>query len=200
MPSVGSYGFIHIHYLSARLAAATLLLYVLYWLLSDPSGVRSSLRRSWLGLLILTIAATVAVAPIAVTHLTDPFTFNNRVAEISVIRDVRDQGSLAPLTQNVADILKFFHQTGDHQGKHNLPYEPMTDPITGLLFAIGLAYAILGWRDQRRVLLLLWLVIGLAGSYLSSHHESPQSYRALTALPAVVLMAADVMDRIGRAL
>ena len=187
-------------YLSARLAIATLLLYILYWLLSDPSGFRSSLRRSWLGLVILGVAATVTVAPIAVTYITDSFTFNNRVSEISVFRNMRDQGSLAPLTQNIGDILKFFHQTGDHQGKHNLPDEPMTDPITGLLFAIGVAYAIVGWRDQRRVLLILWLVLGLAGSFLSSHQESPQSYRALTALPAVVLLSADVLDRIGRAL
>jgi 4-amino-4-deoxy-L-arabinose transferase-like glycosyltransferase len=186
-------------YLSARLAAATLLLYILYWLVSDPSGLRSSLRRSWLGLIILGVAAIVTIAPIAVTYITDSFAFNNRVSEISVFRDVRDQGSLAPLTQNIGDILKFFHQTGDLQGKHNLPGEPMADPITGLLFAIGVAYAIVGWRDQRRVLLLIWLVLGLAGSFLSSQHESPQSYRALTALPAVVLLSADVLDRIGRA-
>ncbi|HET9909962.1 MAG TPA: PA14 domain-containing protein, partial [Anaerolineales bacterium] len=121
------------------------------------------------------------------------------VAEISVFRDIRDQGSLEPLTQNIGDILKFFHQTGDLQGKHNLPGEPMTDPITGLLFAIGVAYAIVGGRDQRYFLLLIWLVIGLAGSFLSSNHESPQSYRALTALPAVVFLAADVLDRIARA-
>jgi len=187
-------------YLSARLAAATLLLYILYWIFSDPSGIRSALRRSWLGLVILAVAAIVAVAPIAVTYITDSFTFNNRVSEISVFRDIRDQGSLAPLTQNIGDILKFFHQAGDLQGKHNLPREPMTDPITGLLFAVGVAYAILNWRDQRHVLLLIWLVLGLAGSFLSSHSESPQSYRALTALPAVVLLAADVLDRIGRAL
>jgi hypothetical protein len=151
-------------------------------------------------LLIFLVAAIVAVAPIAVTYIRDPFAFNNRVSEISVFRDVRDQGSLAPLTQNIGDVLKFFHQTGDLQGKHNLPGEPMTDPITGLLFAVGIGYAILGWRDQRRVLLLIWLVLGLAGSFLSSHHESPQSYRALTALPAVILMAADVLERIGRAI
>lgn len=187
-------------YLSARLAAATLILYILYWVISDPSGVRASLRRSWLGLVILFVAVAVAVAPIAVTYITDPFTFNNRVAEISIFRDVREQGSLQPLILNIGDILKFFHQTGDHQGKHNLPDEPMADPITGLLFAVGLGYAILNWRDQRHALLIFWLVLGLAGSFLSSHHESPQSYRSLTALPAVVLLAADVLDRVARAL
>jgi 4-amino-4-deoxy-L-arabinose transferase-like glycosyltransferase len=186
-------------YLSARLALATIILYILYWFLSDPSGLRASLRRSWLGISILTVAAIVAVAPIGVTYIKDPFAYNNRVEEISIFRDIRDEGSLTPLMLNIGDILKFFHQTGDHQGKHNLPDEPMTDPITGLLFAIGVGYALIAWRDQRNILLLLWLGLGLAGSFLSSHHESPQSYRALTALPAVALLAANVLDRIGRA-
>lgn len=186
-------------YLSARLAAATLFIYILYWLLSDPSGLRSALRRSWLGLVLLTVTAIVVVAPLAVTYIRDPFTFNNRVSEISVFRDIRDQGSIEPLVHNIGDILKFFHQTGDHQGKHNLPDEPMADPVTGLLFAIGVAYAVIGWRDPRRVHLLIWLVIGLAGSFLSSQSESPQAYRSLTALPAVVLLAADILDRIVRA-
>jgi hypothetical protein len=182
-------------YLSARLAAATLLLYILLWVLTDRSGVVASLRRSWPGFMLFVLAALVAIAPMGVTYYADPFAMNNRVSEISVFRDIRDQNSIRPLVQNVEDILKFFHQTGDHQGKHNLPDEPMTDPITGLLFAIGLAYSILHWRDQRYFLLILWLVIGLAGSFLSSQHESPQSYRALTALPAVILLAADVLDR-----
>jgi hypothetical protein len=187
-------------YLSARLAAATLLLYILFWVLSDPSGMRAAFKRSWLGLTIFAISALVAAAPIAVTYISEPFTMNNRVAEISVFRDVRVQNSLQPLLQNMGDMLKFFHQTGDLQGKHNLPGEPMTDPMTGLFFAIGLGYAILRWRDQRYFLLIAWLVLGLAGSFLSSHHESPQSYRSLTALPAVILLAADALDRSLRAL
>ncbi|HEY3312316.1 MAG TPA: PA14 domain-containing protein [Anaerolineales bacterium] len=187
-------------YLSARLAVATLLLYVCFWLFSDPSGMGAALRRSWLGLSLFIAAALVAVAPIAVTYIRDPFTFNNRVSEVNILSDVREQGSLEPLVQNIGDMLKFFHQTGDLQGKHNLPGEPMADPITGLLFAIGVGYAVSGWRDQRRSMLLIWLVLGLAGSFLSSSSESPQAYRALTALPAVVLLAADVLERSSRAI
>jgi hypothetical protein len=187
-------------YLSARLAILTLILYVIYWLWSDPAGWKASLRRSWIGLSILAVAAGVAVAPIMVTYLTNPFVLTNRVSQISVFREIQDQGSITPLVDNIGDILKFFHQTGDLQGKHNLPGEPMADPITGLLFAVGVAYAILAWRDQRRVLLLLWLVIGLSGSFLSSHSESPQSYRALTAVPAVVILAADVLEQVTRGL
>ena len=185
-------------YLSARLAILTLILYIIYWLLSDPSGWRASLRRSRFGLALLGVAAVVAVAPIMVTYLTNTFVLTNRISQISVLREIQDQGSITPLVDNVGDILKFFHQTGDLQGKHNLPGEPMADPITGLLLALGVAYAILAWRDQRYILLLLWLVIGLSGSFLSYHTESPQSYRSLTALPAVVILAADVLEQIAR--
>ena len=187
-------------YLGARLAILTWGIFILYWVLSDPDGLRLSVRRSWRGILIAAIAAIVAASPILVTYISDPFSFGNRVSEISIMRDVQDQGSLQPLVLNLMDILRFFHQTGDLQGKHNLPGEPMLDPVTGLFFAVGVAYALLRLRDHRRVLLLLWLVIGLAGSYLSSHHESPQSYRSLTALPAAVLLAADALTMTGGAL
>lgn len=187
-------------YLSSRLAAATLILYVVYWFVSDPDGIRVALRRSWLGIIVLGVAATVAVAPLMVTYISNPFILNNRVNEISVFREMSDEGSISPLLRNIGDVLRFFHQTGDLQGKHNLPGEPMADPFTGLLFAFGAAYSLLAWRDHRRVMLIFWLVIGLAGSYLSSTHESPQSYRSFTALPAVILLAADILDRIVRAL
>jgi hypothetical protein len=186
-------------YLSARLAILTLILYIIYWILSDPSGWVASIKRCWFGLVLMTSAAAVVIAPIMVTYLTNTFVLTNRISQISVLRDIQDQGSITPLVDNIGDILKFFHQTGDLQGKHNLPAEPMADPITGLLFAVGVALSLIAWRDQRRILLLLWLVIGLSGSFLSSHSESPQSYRSLTALPAVVIIAADVLDQVARA-
>src|SRR5690606_14577054 len=44
-------------YLSSRLAAATLILYVIYWFISDPDGWRTALRRSWLGVVLIGVAA-----------------------------------------------------------------------------------------------------------------------------------------------
>src|SRR5690606_29575398 len=120
-------------YLSSRLAAATLILYVISWFISDPDGWRTALRRSWLGVVLIGVAALIAVGPIMVTYITDPFILNNRVSIINIFRDINDQGSVMPLVQNIVDILRFFHQIGDKQGKHNLPYEPMADPVTGLL-------------------------------------------------------------------
>lgn len=185
-------------YLSSRLAVATLGLFVVYWILADPEGPRASLKRSLPGLAMFGVATIITFAPLAVTHITDPFTFSNRVGEISIFRDVKQAGSLQPLWLNIQDHLRFFHQVGDHQGKHNLPNEPEADPFTGVLFVIGLSYAAMRLRDRRRGLLWLWLLFGMAGGVLSSHSESPQSYRTLTALPAVVLLAGDTASRILR--
>lgn len=186
-------------YLSSRLALATIGLFLIYWILADPEGPRKSLRRNLPGILLFSFALLIAVAPLAVTYITNPFVFSNRVSEISILGDIKEAGSLEPLLLNIQDHLRFFHQVGDHQGKHNLPDEPEADPVTGALFAIGLVYAALRLRDRRRGLLWLWLLLGMAGGVLSSNHESPQSYRTLTALPAVTLLAGDVLSRMLRA-
>lgn len=185
-------------YLASRLALATLGVFALYYLIVSPGGPLAVWRRHWRGFVLFLVGWIVAVAPIAVTHIRDPFTFSNRVGQISIFRDIRDAHSYQPLWLNVEDHLRFFHQIGDHQGKHNLPNEPHTDPLVGLLFLVGLCYAVLRPRDHRRGLLWMWLLFGMAGGVFSSHHESPQSYRTLTAVPAVALLAGDALARIAR--
>lgn len=187
-------------YLSSRLAVATLGLFALYWLLTDREGPIRSWQRHWRGLGVFLIASLIAVAPILVTYITNPFTFNNRASEISIFVEVREQGSYQPLLDNIEAHLKFFHQAGDRHGKHNLPGEPETDPITGLLFVVGLGYGLLRLRDRRRGLLWLWLVFAMIGGVLSVRHESPQAYRTLTAIPAIAILAADVLYRAGAGL
>ncbi len=188
-------------YLSSRLVVATLGLFVLVWLLTDRDGPWTSWKRHWRGLVLYGAAALIAVAPIGVTYITNPFTFVNRAAEINIFNEVKAEGSLRPLRENVWRHVQLFYQKGDPTGRQNLPGEPQTDPVTGLLLAAGLAYGLLRWRDRRRSLLWIWLVLAMAGGYLSELRiDSPNSYRTLTAVPAVVLLAGDVLDRLTRGL
>jgi 4-amino-4-deoxy-L-arabinose transferase-like glycosyltransferase len=191
-------GLVTYTYLSSRLIIATLGFFALYWLLADPDGPLRSWKRHRDGFILFLLAAMIAVAPIAVTYITNPFTFLNRVSEISVFNEVREKGSYAPLIENIENHLKFFHYKGDRSGKHNLPGEPQTDPITGVLFVIGLGYGLLRLRDRRRGLLWLWMVFGLIGGIFSVLHESPQAYRTLHVVPAVTLLAGDVLARLAR--
>jgi hypothetical protein len=88
-----------------------------------------------------------------------------------------------------------FHVTGDNNARHNLPGEPMLDPVTGALFLLGLGYGFYRWKDHRRGLLLLWLMFALLGGVLSLVGEAPQGYRTLGVVPAVTIVAGDVLVR-----
>lgn len=197
-------------YLSSRLALLTLALFALYWLLADPDGPVVALNRHAVGLLLFALAALVAMAPLLTTYATNPFLFFNRSAEISIFNEVAQVGSWQPLRENLWRHVQLFYQLGDPVGRQNLPGEPQTDPLTGTLLAIGLTYGLFAWRDRRRGLLWLWLVVALAGGFLSELHVnspftpayvvSPNSYRTLSALIAVVLIAGDVFSRLVRSL
>lgn len=193
-------GLILYTYLSSRLAIGTIGLFGIYWLITEPGGPLRAWSRYGRGILLFTIAATIAAAPIGVTYITDPFTFNNRVSEINIFNEVEQAGNYGPLLDNIEDHLRFFHQAGDRHGKHNLPAEPQTDPFTGALFIIGLGYALFSLGDRRRGLLWFWLVIAMVGGIFSVRHESPQAYRTLTAVPAIALLAGDVVSRLSHAL
>jgi hypothetical protein len=192
-------GLVSYTYLSSRLVIATLFLFCFYWLAVDRNGPVESWRRHWKGLALFFVAFLVAVAPLVVTYATHPFIFLNRMREISIFNEVRETHSYQPLLDNVVRHLKFFHQTGDLHGKHNLPREPETDPVTGVLFVVGLGYALFHLRDRRRGLLWIWLVFAMLAGILSVRHEAPQAYRTLTAVPVIALLAGDVVARAARA-
>jgi hypothetical protein len=74
---------------------------------TDRGSVLASWQRHWRGLLIFGLATIIAVAPIGVTYVTNPFTFMNRVSEISIFNEVKQAGTYQPLLDNIEDHLKF---------------------------------------------------------------------------------------------
>jgi len=185
-------------YLSARLALGTLMIVSLYWVAFDPQGPVAGLRRHWRGIGLFFLAWAIAFAPLGVTYVSDSATFLYRVNQLNIFTEVKQTGSLVPLRDSVIGHLKAFHQAGDFNPRHNLPGEPQADPITGLLFVIGLAYGLLHLKDRRRGLLWLWVLGGMAGGIFSTSREAPHAFRSLTAVPAVALLAGDVLGRAGR--
>ncbi|MBI1294721.1 hypothetical protein GC175_07155 [bacterium] len=220
-------------YLSSRLVLLTLFLFAVYWVIGElrierglsglgglrriwPERIRLDLPnplnpRSITGLVLFGVAVAVAVTPLTVTYLKDPFLFFNRSAEISIFADVRAEGSWWPLRENVWRHMGMFYQAGDPVGRQNLPGEPQADPMTGALLAVGLAHAALSLRDRRRGLLWLWFVVAMAAGFLSElrvqypnapdYFVSPNAYRTLAAVIAIALTVGavvDVLARVGR--
>ncbi|HEY65032.1 MAG TPA: hypothetical protein G4O02_10725, partial [Caldilineae bacterium] len=196
-------------YLASRLVVLVIVAYLAYRILFE----RGFLRRTWRGLILFLLIYGVTFAPLAETYARNPFTFLNRSRQVSIARDIeraggdlmalvqpwkwreRDQARIAwrVLRRNLMAHVKMFHLRGDHNPRHNLPGEPMLDPVTGVLFVLGLGYALCRLDDHRQALLVFWIPITLLGGILSTAGEAPQGYRTLGVVPAVALLAGDAL-------
>jgi hypothetical protein len=110
-----------------------------------------------------------------------------RSYRVSIFNDQEDNGRPwgLRLLLNIPPTLGMMNVRGDANPRHNLPNEPMTDPLWGALFALGVFYALLNLRDPRAWLaMVLWQISLIAGYYSM---EAPQAYRCICAIPAVLL-------------
>ncbi len=177
-------------YLAIRMAVAVVALYVLYRLL-----VQRGFWRMGLGLALMALLYVMTFSPLAVHYSRNPFTFLNRSQQVSIFNDVKQAGSYQPLWENLRRHAEMFTVRGDTNPRHNLPGAPMVDPVTGALLLIGFGYGL--WRvfDHRYGLLLIWIPVTLAGGVLSSLIEGPQAFRTIAVVPAVAILAGDMLAR-----
>lgn len=97
------------------------------------------------------------------------------------------------LVENLGPTLGMMNVRGDGNPRHNLPGEIEVNPAWAALFALGVFFALLNLRDPRAWLALsLWQISLLAGYYSI---EAPQSYRCISAIPAVLLFMGLVLER-----
>jgi hypothetical protein len=223
----------HYTYLASRLVVIAVVLYLLYRILCE----RGFLRGNWRGLVLALVLYLVAFGPLLLTYVQNPFSLLNRSQQVSILHDMRQAAadgqstgglagsalrslglaediSLRPLGESIRRHLEMFHVWGDRNPRHNLPGEPMLDPVTGglLLLALGFALGML-FRPRgvgpgreshgmagghRYALLLLWLSVPLLGGILTRLDEAPQAYRTLPVVGAIVLLAGDAAVRSAR--
>jgi 4-amino-4-deoxy-L-arabinose transferase-like glycosyltransferase len=161
-------------------------------------------RRDAKALATMVITAFLVGSPLAVDFLFHPAHFSGRLDEVSMfherIEQRRPDGRVEvhevpkPLSQvilgllrNAVAVSKMWTIRGDHVGRHNLPYEPVFDWVSGIIFYIGVLWAMCyAWRREAAFLPLLWLLTLLAASVFS--FGAPNILRAQGAIPAVVLL------------
>ena len=177
-------------YLASRLAAATMLAYVLLRIVLE----RGFFQRHKRGLALFGLGYALCVGPLVMTYAHSSFSFLNRTQQVSVFRDIAAAANWSPLIDNVRVHLLMFHGRGDANPRHNVPDHPMLCPVTGALLLLGCGLALWRWRDHRFALLLLWIVIALQGGILSTAREAPQAYRTLGVVPAICLLSAATAD------
>ena len=156
---------------------------------------RRTLRRRWAGLLLLCLVTVLVAAPLVLFLRAHPEA-EQRLDQLSGPLTALRQGDFDPVMSITAGTFGMFTLRGEPQWLYNIPYRPVFDPITSVLFYVGLALCIARLRDWPRGVALLWLLIGLGPAMVSL---PPGSFNhSLAAQPVVYLMLGMGVDAAWR--
>lgn len=150
-----------------------------------------ALRRCWRGVLLLCVVTALVVAPLVLFLRAHPEA-EERLDQLSGPLAVLRQGDPGPVLQIAAGTLGMFSFHGDPQWLYNISGRPLFDPLTSLLFYIGLTFCAIHLRRWRYGVMLLWLLAGLGPAFVSPPAGS--FTHTLAAQPAVYLVLAVGID------
>lgn len=140
------------------------------------------------------LAVCIPILSYAVANKED---FSRRARDVSIVNDIKREGSIAPLVKNIKAYLLMFNFEGDYNGRHNLYKKPMLDNASGVMFAAGTAAALVAAPlGLFAALLLVMLSAGIATITI----EAPQAYRVIGAIPAVYVLITGAIFVSGRVL
>jgi hypothetical protein len=176
------------------------------FLISLAVAGRHRLRGNAHGILTMGLGAALVIAPMLPWILSHPDTFNERFNQVGIFpsgwlaREVaaRDVSAWQVLAEQAAAALLSFNFIP--VGWFYQAAVPMLGPLTGVLFALGLAYSLMRWRDPRFLLLNLWFAIPLITGQVLMITPGGSGYRTLSLLPAVCIMAGVALIRLADAI
>ncbi|MEW6517393.1 MAG: PA14 domain-containing protein [candidate division FCPU426 bacterium] len=158
---------------------------------------RDFLRRQWQGLLFFLGVSLAVFAPLGIFALTEPQRFFVRNQQVLIFNHVPPEQAVSAFWNNVKTTLLMFNYFGDCNGRHNLPETPMLDPVTGVLFGLGLAWSLAHLHRPHAFLAVWWFLVALVPGFLTI--EAPQGYRCIGAIVPVALLAAIGLERLWQA-
>jgi 4-amino-4-deoxy-L-arabinose transferase-like glycosyltransferase len=173
-------------YMAGRAVPIFYLAFTLYLFL----GHRTALwRRRWAVLLFFILYALVA-APLIHYLATSPGA-EARISEVDAPLQALRQGDWRPALGNSLKIMAMFIGAGDPLWRQNIARIPVFDPVTAVLFYIGVALSLWHWRKKRHLFALLWLFTGVIPSIVTI--DAPSSIRISNILPVMTIFPAGVM-------
>lgn len=189
------------NYLAARVLWLTFPIFLLYLGLFH----RSRLRRVWLPTAISLAATALLVTPMFLYLQRNPQAQTRLQMFGGTLQDLL-QGNVAPLLEKAAGALLafFWPGHGDQFLAYNIPGRPVFEPLSALLFLVGVAVCLWRWRRPKYAFLLTWFIVGIAPSLITgATANTTRNVGALSTtflLPALgfVTMARIAQNRIGR--
>jgi DNA-binding beta-propeller fold protein YncE len=171
-------------YTAYRIIPFFMLAYFAYWLITH----RARWQRDLEGMGLFLAGAAIAVAPLAAYVVRHGSIFLTRMNRIFVLRDVEAAGSWAPVISNLRKVLLMFNAQGDIAPLNNLPGAPMLHAAVGVLFVLGLVWALRWFWKELPALYLLWFGSVASLAVLTVAHEAPNARRPIGLIPLIYLL------------
>ncbi|MBN1933572.1 MAG: hypothetical protein JW934_02845 [Anaerolineae bacterium] len=155
------------------------------------------LRRRWPALICFAVALLV-MAPLLIYRLNRPADAATPQREGQVDMPLRElrRGNIQPVLQNAWALLKMWNVKGEMYWQLNVGSRPVfVEPISGVLFWLGLLIALWRWKEPRIALLLIWVGWGILPSLITS--EAPSWPRTMLASPAALALPGIAIAQIG---
>lgn len=134
---------------------------------------------------VVLLAGVIVCLPLAVTLRANP-DLQQRLEQLEGPLTALQAGDAVPVLKTTVATLGVFSFTGDPRWTYSLPNRPLFDPLTAVLFYVGLVIALWRWREPRYAILTIWLFIGLLPSALSP--DAPSTVRLVGIMPVVYLL------------
>ena len=184
-------------YTSGFLILLTIILFLVFYLLPFR---RALLLQRWRGILLAFTIALIIFLPMGHHLYTHPVASTARARDLSDHINLLLAGQPGPILQDVVNVLGMFGFSGDPEWRYNLSGRPVFDPLTFLLFCVGLVICLSRIRKPEYAFLLVWLGVNIIPSALT--RNSPSTLRAIGALIPIYVLPSLTLDltwdRVGR--
>jgi predicted small integral membrane protein len=136
------------------------------------------------------VAAAVLIAlPMLLHYVSHPEHLNYPHRVVSVFSPKLESGQASVhLQRNVFLTLGMFHLRGDENWRHGFSGAPLLDPLTGILFVIGLVASLRVRAGPSGALTVAWMFAMLLPNLLSVEGV-PHGLRSSGTIPAIALLA-----------
>jgi 4-amino-4-deoxy-L-arabinose transferase-like glycosyltransferase len=197
-------GFSAYLYSSAHLLPLMLFFLAVLLVLLDRPGI----RKQWSGIFAMVALALVIALPILLHYLAAPELFMERAAQLGMLGNqsgrlaqealLNNSSQMQIMLQQFTQAALAFNATID-QSTYYGALVPFLNFVAGMFAAIGFLLALVRLRQIRYNILVVWVLVTIlfAGALLDN---PPSSHRYIIAAPAVMLLAAQALVELVRAL
>jgi len=163
-----------------------------FYAIRNTQYALQSPRITWLGVCIAAAFALVVMLPLGIYFATNPDQFVRRFDSASIFNAPQP---LAALGESVGgNLAQFIIPGAGYQSKHyNIPGKPVFDLFLAPWFIAGIIIAFAHLRNSAYRFLLLWFLVMLTPSFLTSD-MIPKGVRGLGTMPGVLMFIAVAME------